>query len=360
MKIILVSPSLRMGGSERVVSLLTQEWSKDHDVTLVLFNSQEIAYPYHAKLVDLNYPAKKSVFGKISNFFKRIIHLCKLFNEIEPDMIFSFMETANFPTILAALFSRNLSKTNISVHNNPKFFLSSHKIFISLLYRLPPRVIVVSSGIKNAITPYFVPAQKIVCIPNPISLEQISRALNQKQPIDLDLPPQYILAVGRLHIAKGFDRLIQAFAKMNNPEIHLVILGSGDELNNLKDLACALNVYDRTHFLGNVDNPFQVYPKAACLVLSSRYEGFGLVLLEALACNCPIISYDCDYGPSDFIQNGFNGILVKEGDIEALAEAIEELIQNPSLRARLIAHGNETAQQYDIQKIANLYLSIHS
>lgn len=356
MKILLVSPSLRMGGSERVVSLLSQELSKHHQILLVLFNSQEIAYPYKGELIDLACPAQKSYWKKLSNFIKRVARLYLVIKGHQPELIISFMESANFPTIVASALSGNLSKTQISVHSNPKYFTLPQKLTMGITYRLPKRVIAVSRGIAQSLLSYRIPDNKIVYIPNPVSLEQISQLMEQAPPVLDKLPPNYILGVGRLHYSKGFDRLLKAFSQIKDANLHLVILGSGEERVNLIQLAEELEIRERVHFYNSVENPFPFYRKANCFVLSSRFEGFPLVILEAFVCGCPVISYDCDYGPSELIQNGINGILVKEGDIDGLTQAMDKLTHNQTLRQSFIKNGYEKIEQYDIQNIANQYL----
>ena len=358
MKILIVSPSLRMGGSERVISLLTQELSKNNQIRLALFNSHDIAFPYKAELIDLSCPARSNYLGKFSNFIKRIIRLQQLIKTYQPDLIISFMESANFPTIIASLLAGTLSKTEISVHSNPKFFSVPQKLFISITYPLPKRVIAVSQGIANALSFYHIPKNKIVHIPNPISLEQILLLSKQEPPLFSNVPPNYILGVGRLHVSKGFDQLIKAFSKLRDQSLHLILLGSGEEKNNLLQLVQELEIIDRVHFLNSVENPFPFYRKAICFILSSHYEGFPLVLLEALACECPVISYDCDYGPSELIQDGVNGMLIKNGDVESLANAIEQVIEDSSLRKTFRSNSLNSVYQYDIQSIAKRYINM--
>jgi len=119
-----------------------------------------------------------------------------------------------------------------------------------------------------------------------------------------------------------------------------------------------LEIIDRVHFLNSVENPFPFYRKAICFILSSHYEGFPLVLLESLACECPVISYDCDYGPSELIQDGVNGMLIKNGDVESLANAIEQVIEDSSLRKTFRSNSLNSVYQYDIQSIAKRYINI--
>lgn len=358
MKILLVSPSLRMGGSERVVSLLSQELSKNHQILLAIFNSREIAFPYNAEIIDLACPAKHGSLGKINNFIKRIKRLYHLIKIQKPDLIISFMESANFPTSIASLLAGTLSKTEISVHSNPKFFSKAQKLFIRIIYPLSRRVIVVSQGIAHVLESYHIPQNKIVHIPNPISVEQISLLSKQEPAILSSLPSNFILGVGRLHVSKGFDQVIRAFSKVSKQNLHLVVLGSGEEKENLLQLVHKLEIVERVHFVESVENPFPFFRKALCFILSSKYEGFPLVLLEALACGCPIISYDCEYGPGELIQDGFNGILVKNGDVEGLTKSIERVLGDQSLRNKLITNGNKIIYQYDIQSIAKRYITI--
>ena len=134
--------------------------------------------------------------------------------------------------------------------------------------------------------------------------------------------------------------LIRAFACLNKVRpCRLLILGEGDSRGELERLASDLDVADNVSMPGWVDNPFAYMAHAQLFVLSSNFEGFGLVLAEALACGCPCVSTDCVSGPSEILQGGEIGELVPVGDDRALAEAMQRTLDNPPPKEKLIARG---------------------
>jgi glycosyltransferase involved in cell wall biosynthesis len=143
-----------------------------------------------------------------------------------------------------------------------------------------------------------------------------------------------ILAVGRLTKAKDYPTLFRAFSLVRQVRpAKLLVLGEGEERSNLERLAIELGIQNDVSMSGFVDNPFAFMAKASVFVLSSAWEGFGNVLVEALACGCPVVATDCPSGPREILDNGRYGRLVPVGDHEALAKAILETLDNPDFPA---------------------------
>lgn len=357
MRILIVVPSLACGGAERVVSLLSQEWAREHNVTLALFDARAPAYTYGGRLVDLACPAGAGVRSKATKAFLRVIRLSRLIRATQPDRIITFMESANFPATLAAVWVGARDRLVVSVHYDPAQFPMSYRLLIPCLYRLSSRVVAVSRGVAESLARMGVPRNKLHVIPNPVALDRLEEIL-AADPLPLpNMPARFILGVGRLHPQKGFDRLLQAFAQIAATDLHLVILGEGGERDKLRAQAEYLGIGACAHLPGAVDNPFLWYRQAACFVLSSRYEGFANVLVEAMACGCPVVSFDCHYGPSEIIEDGVSGLLVPEGDVEGLAWAIHRVLEDESLSRALRNAGKERARQFDVKEIAKKWLT---
>ena len=149
MDILVITPSLARGGSERVISLLTQEWAKNHTVRTALFNANGQVFSVGGALIDLNLPSRSNCFAKIYQFFLRIFRLAKLFKNQRPDRIISFMESANLPSIVAAKIIGMADRLVVSVHNNPDFFPSSYRLLMPIFYRHIRMTVSVSSGISD-------------------------------------------------------------------------------------------------------------------------------------------------------------------------------------------------------------------
>jgi N-acetylgalactosamine-N,N'-diacetylbacillosaminyl-diphospho-undecaprenol 4-alpha-N-acetylgalactosaminyltransferase len=220
-KIILIVPSLVRGGVERVVSVLSKEFSKYYQVFVVVYHGP-IEYKIYGKLVNLKTPTG-SFLRKIKNNFERIIKIKRLIKEISPDYTISFM--GNLQPILTS----NVEK-----------------------------IVTVSKGIEKKLNNQY-NLKKTKTINNPIDLNSISKKLLYPKPFGFD----YILAVGRLSREKGFDILINAFAKSNlKSKVKLIILGEGKEKNNLEKLIVKLDLKSQVLLYGKVDNPF-IYMKNA-------------------------------------------------------------------------------------------------
>lgn len=169
-----------------------------------------------------------------------------------------------------------------------------------------------------------------------------------------------IISVGRLNEQKGFERLIQAWAntKSKHPKWQIDIYGSGEEKRKLEDLIKKLGIEDSFHIHPPTMNIIEKYCESSLYVMSSKFEGFGMVLVEAMNCGLPCISFDCPYGPSDIIQNGVNGYLVENGNIKKLGDAIEVLINNDALRQEMGKKALALVQKYNPKNIMNLWINL--
>ena len=165
--------------------------------------------------------------------------------------------------------------------------------------------------------------------------------------------PKRIIAVGRLQAQKGFDLLIQSWQLIaaRHPDWQLVVYGHGGDLQKLQQQLEKAGLTSSMTFAGATDNIYKEYQNSAFYVMSSRYEGWGLVLVEAMSCGLPCVSFDCPYGPSDIIRDGEDGFLVENGNIQQLAEKMELLINNKELRERLGVRARLNAARFTSDNI---------
>ena len=224
-------------------------------------------------------------------------------------------------------------------------------------------VIAVSDGVAADLANYAgIPRDRITTVYNPV----VGPDLWRKAREPLDHPwfapgePPVILAAGRLHPQKDFPTLIQAFAQLRAKRpARLVILGAANPTmrayaEELKALPGALGVAEDIAMPGFVDNPLAFMARSSVFVLSSLYEGLGIVLIEALACGCPVVSTDCPSGPREILDHGRFGSLVPTGDDEALAEAIESVLDDPPPPGRLRAR----AELFTVDRAIDHYLKL--
>ena len=162
-----------------------------------------------------------------------------------------------------------------------------------------------------------------------------------------------IICVGRLTRQKGFDYLIKAWAMISKkyPTWRIDIFGHGDMETTLNRMIIDYKLSDCTRINEQSENIYEEYETSSIFVLSSRYEGFGLVLVEAMSCGVPCISFDCPNGPAELITHGEDGLLVPLGDIEKLAESIEWMITHEEERLRMSNNVRQKAKQYTAEVI---------
>jgi glycosyltransferase involved in cell wall biosynthesis len=208
-------------------------------------------------------------------------------------------------------------------------------------------IVAVSEGVAVDLAAHAcIPRERIAIIFNPVvSSAMICQAAEPvEHPWFFPGAPPVVLGVGRLTAQKDFPTLIRAFAHVRAQRpARLVILGNGKpEINaELRALATSLGCAADVDLPGFVLNPFAYMARAGVFALSSAWEGFGNVLVEALACGCPVVSTDCPSGPAEILDGGRYGALVPVGDDAAMAEALLATLAHPPKRAALAARGAE-------------------
>jgi glycosyltransferase involved in cell wall biosynthesis len=269
-------------------------------------------------------------------------------------LVISFTEGANFPTIIAAALTGYLDRLTVSVRGDPAWLPAAYRVLLPWLYRFPARVIALSQGVRHGLESMGVPASRMSVILNPVIVRDRQVTADGPAP---PLPNPYVLGSGRLVHQKGFERLLEAFGRLKPPGVHLVVLGEGPDRASLVGMAQEIGIEEYFHLPGRVADVDIWYKHAECFVLSSRYEGWGNVLIEAMANGCPVVSFDCNYGPSEILEGGANGLLVPEGDVEGLAKAMERVLKDGALRRDLAAKGMERAKMFDVKEIAARWLA---
>jgi glycosyltransferase involved in cell wall biosynthesis len=293
-----------------------------------------------------------------------VFSLARYIRSARPAAILSAMAHANVVAVLAKAISGAKTRLVLSEHTLSKYLDYAEKRRVSLLpffqrlfYPLAYKVIAVSNSVKSdLISRIGLSRNSIEVINNPIRVEDIDTLAEEDvHPWlkDQDIP--VVIGVGRLTRAKGFGVLINAFDIVaKDRELRLIILGEGEGRERLAKLIEEKELQDLVDMPGFVENPMTFFNCASLFVLSSEYEGFGNVLVEALACGTPVVSTDCPGGPAEILEGGKYGILVPVGDAEAMATAIarsiDEVTDPDALRSR--------ASDFSAGKIAKKYEEI--
>lgn len=347
MNIFIVSSNLGGGGAERVAALLATGFSlKGHEVYLITDLLKKIDYTVdkQVKLLQLC----PDTHNKVRKWTQAIFLTRKYINTYSPDVIIGIMESCTLIGKLAAT-GKNIPvvMTEHNAFERPAYVPLSftQKIFKFYINRIYDCVTVLTEADKIFIGNRL---KKVRVMPNPLTLKPNSAICKKKNKM---------LAVGRLDawFYKGFDLLIKAWGVIASeyPKWSLEIAGTGSDqsiefLNNLIEENGVKNSVKLIGFHNDVES---MYRESSIFVLSSRYEGFGLVLIEAMSQGCACIA--CDYGgrQREIIENEENGILCPPDEINKLAESIQKLISNSQYRELLQKNAPKRAMQYELMAI---------
>lgn len=349
---IIESMSHSGGGAEREIARITDYFAgMKWDIVLLSFDPEHSAsfYPLNPLVnwIRLSRPQKtRAKFLKFipGQFLKRLFVIRNYLKNVKPDLVISFMNVTNLYSLIASK-SLNLPVI-ISDRNNPKEKPLPYrwKVLQNLVYPFADKLVILT---QQQTFCYTKTIQKII---EPIS---ISVSIKNEEKTSLPFKKPFILGVGRLNKQKGFDILIRAFGKISNqyPEWNLIILGDGQERAALETLITELKYTEKILLPGYVNHPHACMKEADIFIFPSRYEGFGNAFLEAMACGCPVIATSCDFGPKEVIKSGENGILVEKENPEIMANALEMLINDETLRKKLGENAKKVQEDYSIQKV---------
>ncbi len=351
-KVCLVSISLGSGGAERSVSILSRMLvGLGFEVSIVLLNN-EIEYPYKGTIFNLG--VLKT--GK-DNLFKRMMRF-RAFR--------SFLKKEQFDVIIDHR-SKNQYQREVFykkyLYRQFKTIYVTHSSSVSLSLTEAPEkfAALCNSNVYNVAVSKFIESQLFekyqiehrVTIPNAYDEEWLQN--NSGILPEVLLNKKYLLFYGRLEDeVKDLSFLLNAFeaSKLFTDEIYLVIMGDGADREMLEAKAKALKSNTHIVFIGHHPAPQVIVKGAHAVCLTSFFEGFPMVLIEALALGVPVVSLDIDSGPSEIIKDGMNGLLVKERNIATFAKALIEIATNEERYQSMKANAGKSVQAYSMDEIA--------
>ncbi len=349
--------SLSGGGAERVAVLMAQGllargywvgvatiYGRDRDF-------YELPDQVYRRALNLGRD-RSTVVQKLSGNFQRVKALREVIRQDHPDVIVSFMSETNVVALLAA---KGLGvPVIVTEHIEAGCFPLPRQWEWLRRWTYPWAAKVVS--VSNAVDTWFewLPESRRTVVHNPISLSELQQ--QSGHPLRQDWP-HIVLAIGRLTDLKGFDVLIRAFAAVaaKNVDWGLVILGEGEDRLKLDELIQQLGLRDRVRLPGVMHEPYAAMKQADLFVLSSRHEGFGIVLVEAMACGVPVIATDCWTVSPGFVHHGKDGLLVPPENVEALAEAMGELMGDEQRRKALGEAGPASVARLDLERVMEVW-----
>ena len=372
-KIVYCTPALySAGGVERIVSVKASYFADvlGYDVTVIVTEGKGRAsfFPLSDKVKVINFELGFEELWRASFFRKVLLYLQKqrqfkklLTSElmrIRPDFTISMLRREiNFLTDIRdgskKIGELHLSRTNFrkleSRHYN--FFKTFFaKVWMNDLTRKLKKLdrLVVLTEKSKALWPEL---SNVVVIPDPLPFQVEAKS---------DLHAKRIITIGRYAYQKGYDMLLRSWAEIEKkfPDWQLAIYGMGNQdslRNQMKDLGidsarCILN--------GPVGDVTKEYLNSSVFVLPSRFEGFGLVIIEAMSCGVPVVAFNCPMGPDEIITDGEDGFLVPVGDVCALADKLQTLMPDQELRMKFSETAYRNSARYRIERISNQWIQL--
>ena len=373
-KILVFIGSLTSGGAERVAVSLSKYLSVSEKfevvfVTLDGYRSDFYTLHHSVKRIAMDMSGATAGMGKYLMNLRRMIAFRKIVRAEKPDIVLGMITRHAVISILACILLP--VKVVVSERNYPgkRKNHSMWEILRKYTYRYADAHVVQTSKIAEWLREN-TKSTNIHIIPNSISwpLENFEPILAPSDFVKQD--EKLIIAAGSFKEQKGFDLILDAIPGVleKHPEWKLVILGgrvdedeknSGDLVREqLMSLIAEKHLENRVLLPGKAGNMTEWYQRADIFVLSSRFEGFPNVLLEAMASGTACVSFNCDTGPADLIQHGINGMLVEELNTKELGMTVYEVMNQPGLRKKLADNAIKVRNTFSEEKIMKLWIEI--
>ncbi|NVN19316.1 glycosyltransferase [Muricauda sp. HICW] len=339
------------GGLERVLSIKASYFTDEleHDVHILTLNdtTDSLFFDFSSAIQTHNIELKNSPIHYIKGYLKGIKNTI---SKVDPDIILvcdDGLKGMLLPLLIRKsrpmIYERHVSKEVAKGIGPNNLFNRLKTRLIYLLMRLGGQkfdafVVLTQQNLKEWNFP------NNIVIPNPLPFckGEVS-TLNNK----------IVIAVGKQSFQKGYDRLVKSWKDVEEkfPEWKLHIYGSEDPSKKIEKDIEKLNLSDSIKLFKPVKNIKEKFIESSVHVLSSRYEGFGMVIIEAMACGVPSVSFDCPYGPSDIIEDGKNGFLIPNGDIKALGQSLIDIIGNSEKRKKMGVYAFKSVDKFQMSVI---------
>lgn len=342
------------GGIERVVSNLCRSWAEEYDLTLLTKDAGESFYPLPEGIrkVSLGLPLTFDMTSRLRrmadvgmSFLRCRGRLKKALEAIKPDYI--YVESPMGALEAASLGRTTQNKLVISEHGS---YYGYNRVYTAIKKRVYPKAYCVSVLNRMDTEIYRSWGAKAVYVPHLVTYRA-----EEKNRLD----SRIVLNVGRLTDDKQQEKLLRIWSRCTRPDgWQLWIVGDGENRGKLENLIAELHLRDCVRMIPATKDIQSIYKQASLFAFTSRNEGFGMVLLEAMSFGIPCISFDCPSGPRDIVQTGKNGALIQPDDEQAFRDALQALMEDDAQRTALGSGAFRTVQEWDNEAILRQWREI--
>ncbi|MCR1816212.1 glycosyltransferase [Aliarcobacter butzleri] len=367
--ILILCASMQKGGAERVISLLLKELENEQNLKvhfMMMEDGIEYDLPKYITPIILS-NSKKSGVKKLLELPFVAWKLKKYIKENNINIVMSFLYRPNYINILAKMFGNN-HKSIINIRQTTSRYLSEgllgkvNLFLINNLFDKADLIISNSKGVDEDLKSIINITTNTKVINNPVDIEYINSKKSICEDVDFDFKEdkKYIISVSRLIKQKRNIDLIKAFFELQKEDDNLEVLFLGDGIlkNDLINECVKLNIENKVRFLGNVKNPFYYLSRSDLFVLTSEFEGFPNVLVEAMTCGLPVISSDCKSGPREILEDEKYGLLYPVGDIDTLIEKMKFCLYEDIDRENIQSKNLKRIEDFSVDKIMNQFKKV--
>lgn len=352
-KLCFVINSLEGGGAERVISNLANHFSgKDCSVTIICLNKAQVKYPISDRVNVVSLLERKDNHNSLNRIrygFLTFYRLLALLKKEKPNCTICFMTSANIWGGLCCMIlglpylvsERTTPNATIDQYNKLSQWFVFH------IYRKAKAIVLPAFAMFNGFKriKQFEKLHNFKTIYNPI------HQFVKPNPGTVNSRP-FIFSAGRLSHEKGFDRLIEAYSLLQSTEVDLLISGEGPEREALTTQITNLNLSGKVKLIGFKSNLQDYYAQATVFVLPSRNEGYPNALVEAMGMGCPCVAMNCEFGPSEIIEDSVNGFLIEQDNVPALSLAIDKILNNSDLKKQFSEKAKLINETNSIERIS--------
>lgn len=367
-KIVFLIDNLKGGGAEKAIKIIVEELASRNLKPIIILLEKKMDYNLSENIELYILSNRISKY----NFLWIYLKFLMLLKKLSPDVLYATNTKSQILSLCSKLFINNI-KTIINIQVDLTKQYEERKYIFSFYKRLlkfADQYSFISHGIYINLKD-MIPKKTNIFIANPIDFDEINnlKLENIEEEYKNIFSKKVFITIGRLTQQKGQEKLIEAFSLLEE-DFHLIILGTGEKEQELKSLAKKYNIQEQVFFLGFQKNPFKFLQKADIFILSSLWEGFGNVIIEAMSCNIPVISTDCPSGPREILAPNSDinfriaqniefaqfGILVPVADSRSLSFAMKKMHSDIMLQKKYKDKGIQRINDYDKKVIVNKFI----
>ena len=354
-KLCLIGNCLSSGGAEKVHAVLSLYFAlKGIEVHNIILHDR-VKYEYSGELLNLG--TERTDANGLRNKLNRLRVLGRFFREHKFDYIIDFRyKEHQYQELFFTRFIFNAPYITIVHSYLTGMYFPRNRALAKMIFRKAYAVVAVSKAIKERIETLY-GYKNVTALYNPVEVNKIQQMASEAIPFNFP----FVIGAGRMAAdnIKQFDVMMECYSRsaLRKAGIKLVLVGDGPQRPYLEGLAIEMGIADDVVFTGFTDNPFAYMSKALFLMLTSKNEGFPNVITEAFACGTPVVSYDCQSGPSEVVAQEKNGLLVPDQDTQAFRDAMNRMYKDKALYDTCKSNTLATAEKFATEAIGAQWLA---